>query len=773
MHLIGSNIEVSAACHILAAFGIIESFSENAKEKKGAKSCLSEHMKSSENQNMEIIAEKLLNILSARWDVSISKQRADSICSANDQDSRNTIIKQEINENSNDVDSSAEFFDAGSSFYGNHGRQELLQQHSCDGKEEFLDDADMDFVDILLERSDSLIHGSFQNDYAYNSNDGSLGAQRSPNVEPHDKLLENDSFLGSNHNISDQTKDSFLPESSFDNFTTNEILVVDGIEEDGSESLDDDESLEVECEDRSENNKSFNLPLHSSIQKFETIVGSEETGLNGNNFSHPFSPSEFDKDNINENSSFKSFPATKPSTRKSHSTSRVWKLRESFCSSQSDSIKACDVIEPILVNPLWCEPGDLLKKWNELSFELQSKLETEEKLLRKLFSQCYDCSNNSDVNPLSTAFGSNNPLQLGTRYLDSHFGEFSRVYGSSYNLDSCSFEGKWNDEVKLSSMAPHNNVSVGNKRDFLDEKIQLSGFDLIEKVRKSRRQRGSSIVNMGASSSSSATQGSQLNSSSFYLNNMRAVCLKASQSFWNTESKLDDEYILSDNGEDAPSTSNQLSKSRKVSSTSTIASTQMSVMELLKQLVGSNTTTIVNNSLVNTIVSGYSQNLAVNGSFPNLSISTLRHYSFPISTCSIDIPSNSFVCDQSFIYLPDLIVTTIDIPWKSLVSEFSIIKGDDVMRIHSLSTSHENEKEDFEFDGGNSADLHATPQLNRKRSHSRTFSQLEYISQNSLGCSSDSIRSVMRLQVSSDVVAPSFREIPHDNQVCFVCLIQL
>lgn len=67
----GSNIEVSAACHILSSVGIIESFSENQKDKRGSRSSSFSAMENSVPDygsfRDKYVAEKLLEILSARW----------------------------------------------------------------------------------------------------------------------------------------------------------------------------------------------------------------------------------------------------------------------------------------------------------------------------------------------------------------------------------------------------------------------------------------------------------------------------------------------------------------------------------------------------------------------------------------------------------------------------------------------------------------------------------------------------------------------------------
>lgn len=481
-------------------------------------------------------------------------------------------------------------------------------------------------------------------------------------------------------------------------------------------------------------------------------------------------------------------PSTSTSTisRKSASSTKIWKLRSHLkmrrpaAKTTSSSRKEGGGEE--VVEEIEAEEGEgsdqitkflftaekILSQWGEESFYEHISLEIEEKLLRRVAGQCtlyinpdsqhnkpLDNNLNDPNNPATDdSQGGSHPSHVnsllihshvGTRYLDPHYsnnnidnipmtsstasnslttpgggaapssssGKGKSGGGSrSKNAQSSSNSASQLPKTPKDSAAETSSSSVQPKvpEDLLaptnlpkeyQYNDSTTALSLIEKVKKSKRQKGhclSSIYtgyNQPLSSSASSLY-SPNQFSSAYLNTLKNIAQKTASTYWEfplPSSPTGDNKKSSKSGQNGSSSyvsSINSSGSEKIS-----AEGMMTVAEYAKTLHLSNVT--ITNSFLNSN-NFNANNILLNGAYPNLSVNLFRRYvpplsiynyerSFPSSQPIIK-PANSLKSSSakpsskdiisSPICYPDLLITTLEIPWKTIVPEFQVIRSEEM-----------------------------------------------------------------------------------------------
>jgi hypothetical protein len=402
-----------------------------------------------------------------------------------------------------------------------------------------------------------------------------------------------------------------------------------------------------------------------------------------------------------------SFSMLKPvNPRRSASSSKIWRLQPFLHSDPwkrkdtelFDKLKSSENAKLQLeVAKFLYTPENLLNKWGDACFSESAAFETEEKILRRVASQCNL--------PGSKPCVSLNPLHLGTRYLDSQYfhpnqdaisvvniAQPTADSKSSSSASASSSQNKSSDNHNLASQlttAQSNkfeNLNCQNVSSELDSKQASKGDNtppaeitftaqyLIDKVKKSKRQRGVCVDCTGPMNN--IHQSGQFNPS--YLNALKSAFQKNEKSFW---ASTDD-------------SKRQESSSKKNLKPSPNSFDQISMSDFCRSAFS--TSANITSSLVNSLTVSLSD-IYLAGDSPNLNLAFFKKYVPPLNVATYgnceDLPKGNLSGPTAIIdkplAVPDLIITTLEIPWKSLVSEFQTIRSEDMgLSFYGVETPH-------------------------------------------------------------------------------------
>jgi ElaB/YqjD/DUF883 family membrane-anchored ribosome-binding protein len=541
--------------------------------------------------------------------------------------------------------------------------------------------------------------------------------------------------------------------------------------------------------------------------------------------------------------------------RKSASSTKIWKLRSHLKKNRLGKLKELEESDDEITKFLYAVEK-VLNSWGEKAFQEHAILEIEEKMLRRLAGQCEvsvsrnqrnssDNGNNLINNTNDHHHINLSPAHIGTRYLDAYY--------SNNNVENILMMTNATSFVPSSSSAKNNNKSShqsrkasGNSHQSLsftpsDPQIQsssqfydASSFDynegvalnlsslpkeyefsdsinsqtLIEKVKKSKRQKGhcltsSSHNNNGANDSFSSPSGfspyspNQFNSS--YLNSLRHISQKTIENFWQFESSSSG-FATSPSAEDNHNAEILFTKRtpKPISFTSTTSIStgsgasggnsiffgdQQMTMSDFSRTVYQNNIQITNSFLNSNNFNA--NNVLLSGASPNISVNTFKKYVPPLhivdfakkynfssvsssstsgskrksaQQSSQQDSSNKHALISAPICYPDLMITTLEIPWKSIVPEFQVVKSDEM----GLSFLPASESTDFH----QTHNLHSSEiqKISKSKSTDKISRSQSFDSGSHLlpSLHSGLVNStIFRSRAVSEVFAPSFREVPN------------
>lgn len=276
-------------------------------------------------------------------------------------------------------------------------------------------------------------------------------------------------------------------------------------------------------------------------------------------------------------------------------------------------------------------PAPIFLQWMQTCHTYASALEIEEKMLRRL------CSDIDVALPANT-------LREGTKYVQHASVRPPLPSAAPFRSEST-------QQRRVESQVEQGDAVVGT-RDLLDGRRQLTGDMLIDKIFKSKRQR--------SKATSSASNGAATFSAS-HLQSLRSVCQK-------TEAFLKAYAVEESGGEEN-------GKHRKPKA---VAAESISFAEYVRSMHMQNAQ--VN---PNAILSGMASasNVLVAGVQPVITAASVRRNAQPhqlsLTTPEFGLDADGVKSLQYPIQLPDLAVSTIEVPWRSLVTEFSLVVLDD------------------------------------------------------------------------------------------------
>jgi hypothetical protein len=281
-------------------------------------------------------------------------------------------------------------------------------------------------------------------------------------------------------------------------------------------------------------------------------------------------------------------------------------------------------------------PDSILRQWSHANFRQSSLEEVEEKLLRSI---AYECDISID----------RKPFRLGTSYLDSR-----------YDVQPATINEVHHESNVVSS------VTESAKLD-----VKYTADELLLKVENTKRQCGQEVT----------VDDDQKSFNYNHYLQTKSVVHKAQAVYWNEnidDHQYDSEYLMK-------------SKRPKLNS----AADQQSLAEYVR------TNGYTANQSINapSSTSLPTSTLALSGISPVVHNAILKHYVPPLQlwNSSISIDSNSLIGENLVsdegIFLPDLAVTTLQIPWRSLAPEFAIVSmeenaGEFVDGLSNILLSH-------------------------------------------------------------------------------------
>lgn len=385
------------------------------------------------------------------------------------------------------------------------------------------------------------------------------------------------------------------------------------------------------------------------------------------------------------------------SRRQSQSSSKVWKLRNS------------EEFPNQLVS-LILQASQRFQQWTQSCNSHAIGLDVEERILRFVASQC-------DI-PFPAK-----PFRTSTKYMEIN-----------HNSDDMS---QTVESVVNRKEEPIISRRASSRRELFEPFRNFTADALIEKVEKNRRQRGQSL---------------QLNASnipqfsSSHLLTLKVACRKTQSSF---------RLIGEGNGiyESLPK-----AKRQKL-----VQSEQMSLAEYLRS--GLSQGLVINNTSPSPLSA--MPNITLAGSFPIVNSTTMKKYASSHQlwmehinehiTVGVPIYEEGKLMDRP-IYLPDIAVSTLEVPWHTLVPEFTLVTIDDagefVDGLSNVLLSHAEQSLDplNSFHAAVSDQQSPYPnRLHKKRSRSIGKGPDDHHDY------SASIHHTLKRKIISDVYAPAFR----------------
>jgi hypothetical protein len=318
-----------------------------------------------------------------------------------------------------------------------------------------------------------------------------------------------------------------------------------------------------------------------------------------------------------------------------------------------------------------------LFRWMQKTHAYAAQLEIEEKMLRRV---CYE----ADISLPRTAF------RKSTKYMEVRA---SAAKQQAINISvAASMNESWlsaTSSTSSSSFSSSSSSSSMRSRDLVDGAKHLTGNALIDKVLRSRRQRGSNTHSNIFSAEP--------------LQSLRSVMRKTWQSLRR--------HIAEDAEEDIV----QNKKPR----TSILEA--ISLADYVRSAQAS--TSHVQASTILAGLSSLSQ-LLLSGTHPSITTATVRRYAPPHSLLSSVVENGVSESDALYpLQMPDLAITTVEVPWKSLAPEFTMVVLDDSGEFvdglsNQLLTHAELSLEAQQSTSGQPMENSIPEKLNRKRSRS-------------------------------------------------------
>lgn len=282
--------------------------------------------------------------------------------------------------------------------------------------------------------------------------------------------------------------------------------------------------------------------------------------------------------------------------KKGGGSTKMWRITEA--ARQGDKIQ------------MVTDPESFLENYVSKVFEQYAMQEVEEKLLRYVANQC-----KIDLPDTITAYA--------TSYLDATFD------------DEVSVSKQQIEQLTVPTADVSDTASAMSTKDLFDSNVTITADYLINKILRTKRQRGSALTTPQPGSSPAPYQPTAASFSSKHIDLLKEVVEKTNESFW-----IVDE-------------SNKPLKKKRSNST-TAQPEKITLVEFAR-----NTNTVFSNSSL----SNHSfSNVLLAGEFPNVSMPLWKHY----------VPMLSVYDDR-----PEYAVSTVEIPWSTVASEFQPVGNDD------------------------------------------------------------------------------------------------
>jgi hypothetical protein len=399
--------------------------------------------------------------------------------------------------------------------------------------------------------------------------------------------------------------------------------------------------------------------------------------------------------------SIASVQVSAPSKKQPQSGKKFWRIRnsETFPSS--------------LLN-VASNASSQLFRWMQKTHNFAAQLEIEEKMLRRV---CYEAG----VPLPRTTF------RMPTKYVEVRT-PATKQQATNFSVASSMSESV--DSIAL----PTSSCSTLRSRDLFDGAKRLTGDALIDKVLRSRRQRGSSSHSNVFSAEP--------------LQTLRSVMCKTWQS------------LHQHNAEDTEEDISRSSKKPRTGSLDAI---------LLADYVCSAQQSSASQLQAGAILAALSSSsqLLLSGTHPSVTTASVRRYAPPHSLLSSMIETGVSQSDSLYpLQLLDLAITTVEVPWKSLAPEFTLVVLDDsgefVDGLSNQLLSHaELSLEAQQSANGQSVENSIPEKIGKKRS--RSSSQLTTEDQPQLN-DYGSMNYALKRKVISEVHAPQVKSF---SQVSF------
>lgn len=819
----GANLEISSACNILGAMGILEQ--AHVDDRVEPDLFINPALPDPPSDEGKI--EDYLSLLAYRWSkiiesVVTESQTMEIASSASiNQDkasvtANNTLIppvKTEVQQHQSQTLPLPSTFNLSANPPNSKEMTPVPSQHSHD---------DMDFVDILMQSSEHLdLPSSHPDNYSH-----TLYPNHNQSLQTHLPLLNGESK---------EAMHPFAPtDYSMPLHPTNNNFIL----QHQTNPSEHDHSYRASDINLREG---LNLPEYNDPNNATALMGQDlmkATTLPAGN---------------------------KPSgmTRKSASSTKIWKIKRqlarnrlapvsastatstSSTSSGKDKSESNGAVNDDEVTRFLFTPDAFLEKWGENSFRHHASLEVEEKLLRRLASQCSLGFRSKEVTLT--------PSHVGTRYLDNHYDvsnsevvpTISQVQPPPTTAPSSSSKGTKSGQRSKSSSSKQTQqpaASLGERdtavdktmagagtgaSDFLDTSLlsisthqssdsldalndnasqsitnggnttsssknreydftaNVTAQMLIDKVKKSKRHRGNSLANLVtySSSNTSSTSSGVNQLTSVALNNLKNICQTSVQGYWGNDVTSNQRKAASSSSSSlstpvASNSSEMHSEEREEKDTKGGAT---SVAEYVRTCQQQNIN-ITNQFLNSHLFHAQAQQLLVNGTSPNLSLNLFRHYVTPLSILDYDKIATTSPNTASVggpIRYPDVMITTLEIPWKAIVSEFQVVRSEE-MGLSLIDTSSTEVHRSYSYSDISPNHNQALPNNTQPSSSSKTSKQKSDRVHRSASFDSSSIQhlsnhhtaqpsatpvnsTILRCRSVSEVIAPAFREINHNS----------
>eukprot|EP01034_Spumella_vulgaris_P023376 gene23376-29590_t len=381
------------------------------------------------------------------------------------------------------------------------------------------------------------------------------------------------------------------------------------------------------------------------------------------------------------------------SGRRSAAVTRVWRIRSDLNDQLRRFVESSSGSEPF--KHVLLQPSPVLSEWSTSSSNAAAASEIEENLLRRLAGQCGLV--------LKTA-----SYRLGTRYLDVNYQEpvqevtaqsgfemdcsamSSQVpvnglerqssyasmasgdstHSANMTTSSAAGGGGGNRSRSGSNSSASNAVFVGGVQALYDESVSITGSFLLDKIRRSKRQRGASLTSNGLTAP-------VFNSS--HLSTLNAICNNTASGYWEDSLK----YAVSVTAtSSAPSSSSGKGGGVGVKGSKAGGGAHGNKGGLdVSALAGAH------------YPKHYSQpSLLVpyRGQGP-----PLVKFTSPVTNSNSGSGSGSTTSTAplilSAIHLPDLSVYSQEIPWSTIAKEFTVLGGEEAGAVFKDSHSHNNQ----------------------------------------------------------------------------------